>query len=318
MLTCAILDDYQNAALAHADFTVLQDRVRITVFHDTVAETAALVDRLKPFDIVVAMRERTRFDAERLAGLPNLKLLVSTGMRNPSLDVKTARRQGIVVCGTDGFAGSTSELTWSLLLAIMRHLPHETASFRAAGPWQSTVGRDLRGLTLGVVGLGTLGTRVAAYGNAFGMKVLGWSRSNTPERSAALGITQATTLQDLLSGSDVVSLHIPLNEETRHLLGAHEIGLMKRDAILLNTSRGPIVDEAALIDALREGRIGGAGLDVFDQEPLPADHPFRTLPNVVATPHLGYVTRSTYQAFFTGAVEDILAWLAGKPIRELG
>ena len=237
-------------------------------------------------------------------------------MRNASIDTAAAAARGIVVCGTPGFAGSTAELAWGLLLALMRHIPAENAAFHACGGWQQTVGRDLNGLTLGVLGLGTLGSKMATFGRAFGMKVLGWSRNNTPERSAALGIGCAT-LDEVLASSHVVSINLTLNEGTRGLLGAGELARMRPDAVLLNTSRGPIVDEAALIAALRAGKIAGAGLDVFDTEPLAADHPLRTLPNVIATPHLGYVTNNSYSAFFTGAVEDIEAWLAGHPIRAL-
>ncbi|MCX7326479.1 MAG: D-2-hydroxyacid dehydrogenase family protein [Hyphomicrobiales bacterium] len=317
MLHCAILDDYQGTALSQADFAPLQDRVSFSVFSDHLDAAVPLMKRLAPFEIVVAMRERTPFDADRLAQLPNLRLLITTGMRNASIDLEAAHRDGITVCGTDGFAGSTAELTWGLLLALVRHIPREFANFRAGGHWQLTVGRDLRGLTLGIIGLGTLGSRVAAYGKAFGMNVLGWSRNNTPERSAGLGLGFAPDLETLLSQSDAVSIHIPLNRETHGLIGARELGLMKRDALLLNTSRGPIIDEPALIDALTAGRIGGAGLDVFGQEPLPPDHPFRTLENVVATPHLGYVTQNSYRAYFSGVVEDVTAWLDGRPIRLL-
>lgn len=317
MLRCAILDDYQDAALSRGDFGKLADKVAFTVFREHIAETGALLERLAAFDIVIAMRERTRFDAERLAGLPNLKLLITTGMRNASIDLDAAARHGVTVCGTDSFSGSAAELTWGLLLALVRHIPHEVANFRKSGPWQLTVGRDLRGLRLGVIGLGTLGSRVAAYGNAFEMDVAGWSRSNTPERCTTLGIGYAPTLDALLARSDVISIHIPLNAATRGLIGARELGLLPPGAILLNTSRGPIVDEAALIAALRDGRLGGAGLDVFDQEPLPADHPFRQFDNVVATPHLGYVTENSYELYFSGAVAAIDAWLAGAPIRLL-
>jgi phosphoglycerate dehydrogenase-like enzyme len=317
MLRCAILDDYQDAAQSRGDFDKLAGQVEFTIIREHIAETPALLERLAPFEIVVAMRERTRFDAERLAGLPNLKLLITTGMRNASIDMEAAVRQGILVCGTESFAGSAAELTWGLLLALMRHIPREAENFRAGGPWQLTVGRDLRGLRLGVIGLGTLGSRVATYGRAFGMEVAGWSRNNTPERSAGLGIGFAPTLDALLEGSDVVSIHIPLNPATRGLIGARELGLMPSGAVLLNTSRGPIVDEAAMIAALRDGRLGGAGLDVFDQEPLPTDHPLRKLDNVVAVPHLGYVTENAYALYFTGAVAAIEAWMAGAPVRVL-
>lgn len=317
MIKCAILDDYQDVALSCADFSALKGRVEFHVFTDNVADTDELVDRLAHFEIVVAMRERTRFDAERLARLPNLKLLITTGMRNASIDVAEAKRRGIAVCGTEGFAGSTAELAWGLLLCLMRHIPAEYDNFRAGGPWQLTVGRDLRGLTLGVIGLGTLGKRICAYGKAFGMNVLGWSRSNTPEKSAELGIGYAPDLDAILTQSDVVSIHIPLNASTRGLIGAAQLARMKKDAVLLNTSRGPIVDEAALLEALNDGRLAGAGLDVFAIEPLPGDHPFRTAKNLIATPHLGYVTQNSYRAYFTGMAEDIAAWLDGAPKRVL-
>lgn len=317
MLKCAILDDYQDIGLACADFSALKGRVEFHVFTDNVADTDELVDRLAHFEIVVAMRERTRFDAERLARLPNLKLLITTGMRNASIDVAEAKRRGITVCGTDGFSGSTAELAWGLLLGLMRHIPTEYENFRAGGPWQLTIGRDLRGLTLGVLGLGTLGKRVCAYGKAFGMNVLGWSRSNTPEKSAELGIGYAPDLDAVLMQSDVVSIHIPLNASTRGLIGATQFARMKQGAVLLNTSRGPIVDEAALLEALNGGQLSGAGVDVFDLEPLPADHPFRTAKNLIATPHLGYVTQNSYRAYFTGVAEDIAAWLDGAPKRVL-
>jgi len=317
MLRCAILDDYQDAAQSRGDFGKLAGTVEFSIIRENIAETPALLDRLAPFEIIVAMRERTRFDAERLAGLPNLKLLITTGMRNASIDMEAAARHGITVCGTEGFAGSAAELTWGLLLALMRHIPREAENFRAGGPWQLTVGRDLRGLRLGVIGLGTLGKLVAGYGCAFGMDVAGWSRSNTPERSAELGIGHVPTLDALLGRSDVVSIHIPLNPTTRGLIGARELGLLPPGAILLNTSRGPIVDEAAMIAALRSGQLGGAGLDVFDPEPLPKDHVLRQLDNVMAVPHLGYVTENAYALYFTGAVAAIAAWLAGAPIRVL-
>lgn len=317
MLKCAILDDYQDTSLSRADFSTLAGRVEFHVFTDNVADTDELIERLAPFEIIVAMRERTRFDAERLSRLPNLKLLITTGMRNASIDVAEAKRRGVMVCGTEGFAGSTAELTWGLLLCLMRHIPAEYANFRSAGPWQLTVGRDLRGLTLGVIGLGTLGKRICAYGKAFGMNVLGWSRSNTPERAAELGIGFAPDLDTILRESDVVSIHVPLNAATRGLIGAPQFARMKKGAVLLNTSRGPIVDEAALIEALRSGALAGAGLDVFDIEPLPADHPFRSIDNLIATPHLGYVTQNSYAAYFQGVAEDIEAWLDGAPKRVL-
>lgn len=318
MLRCAILDDYQGVALQFGDFAALKDRVDITVFRQNIAETPRLIETLAPFDIVVAMRERTPFDAARLAALPRLKLLVTTGMKNAAIDLVAAKAQGITVCGTPGFVGSTAELAWGLLIALMRHLPSETSGFRAASPqWQHSIGRDLNGLTLGVLGLGNLGAKIATFGKAFGMDVHGWSRNNTPERSAALGIHYAPSLDALLASADVVAINLTLTPETRGLIDARRLGLMKPSAVLVNTSRGPIVDEPALVAALENGKIAGAALDVYDPEPLPANHPFRRMANVVATPHLGYVTENTYRAFLGGAAEDIAGWLAGKPQRVL-
>ncbi|NBS03054.1 MAG: D-2-hydroxyacid dehydrogenase family protein, partial [Rhizobiales bacterium] len=256
MLRCAILDDYQNTALSRADFSVFEGRVAFDVFNHHIADTPDLVATLQPYDIVVAMRERAPMTRERLSQLPRLKLLITTGMRNASIDGVAAKELGITYCGTTGFAGSTAELTWGLLLSIMRQIPQELEHFRAASPqWQRTVGRDLRGLNLGVIGLGTLGSKVCSFGLAFGMNVSGWSLNNTAVRSAAMGIGFAPALDGLLAQSDVVSIHIPLNGATRGLLGARELGLMRQGAVLLNTSRGPIVDEAALIAALKSGHL---------------------------------------------------------------
>lgn len=315
-LLCAILDDYQQVAISMADWSGISGRVRIDSFADHAGD--AVAERLKDYDIVVAMRERTVFDAALLSRLPKLKLLITTGMVNASIDTQTAANLGITVAGTRGSVGPAAEMTWALLMALVRHIPAEVANFRAAGTqWQLTVGSDLKGRTLGVAGIGKLGSMVAGYGKAFGMNVIGWSRSNTPEKSAELGIGFAASLDELLGAADVVTLHLPLNAATKSLIGGREIGLMKQGAILLNTSRGPLIDEAALIGALRNGKLGGAGLDVFDREPLPADHAFRTLPNVVATPHLGYVTEETYRIYFRDAVEDIAGWLEGSPVRVI-
>ncbi len=317
-LRCAILDDYQRVALTMADWSNVEGKVEINRFDDHIADTDALITRLADYDIVVAMRERTAFDAERLSRLPKLKLLVTTGMANASIDMAAAARLGIAVAGTRGFVGSAAELTWALLMALVRHIPSEVANLRAArNPWQLSVGRDLRGLTLGIAGLGKLGQQVAAYGRAFGMNVAAWSRSNTPQKSADLGIGYAASLDELLAAADIVTIHLTLNTQTTGIIGRRELGLMKPGAILLNTSRGPLVDEPALIAALESGHLAGAGLDVFDEEPLPANHAFRRLANVVATPHLGYVTEATYRIFYGDAVEDIAAWIEGKPVRIL-
>jgi phosphoglycerate dehydrogenase-like enzyme len=263
------------------------------------------------------MRERTPFDRALFERLPNLKLLVTTGMRNAAIDVEAAVARGVTVCGTQGSVGTTAELTWGLILGLLRHIPDEAANLRRGGPWQTTVGRDLSGRRLGIVGLGNLGTRVAKVGRAFDLPISGWSRSLTPEKARALDIDYCADLDDLLRAADIVTIHLALNAETHHIIDARRLALMKPDALLINTARGPLVDETALIRALSDRRIAGAALDVFGEEPLPPGHPFRTLPNVLATPHLGYVTERTYQAFFGGAVEDIEAWLDGKPVRVL-
>jgi phosphoglycerate dehydrogenase-like enzyme len=315
---CAILDDYQDVALQMADWSALAGKVGIERLTASLIERDRLAERLAAYQVIVAMRERTVFDAELLARLPNLKLLVTTGMANASIDMDAAARRGILVCGTRGSIGPAAELAWGLLLALARNIPAETANLRANGErWQLSVGTDLKGKTLGIVGVGKLGRLVAGYGLAFGMNVVGWSRSNTPEKSRALGIGYAATLDELLQHADVVSLHLTLTAETRGLIGARELGLMKPGALIVNASRGPLVDETALIAALRSGHIGGAALDVFDAEPLPADHPFRSLPNVVATPHLGYVSKETYRIYYQDAADAVAAWLAGAPIRVL-
>ena len=318
MLSCAILDDYQQTTLTRVDVSHLRDQVRFDVYDTHLDDTDALIERLKGYDIILAMRERTRFDRERLSRLPQLKLLITTGLKNASIDLQAAKDHSILVCGTPGFPGSTAELTWGLLLSIMRHLPQEMDGFKSGHPqWQQTVGRDLQGLTLGVLGLGTLGGRVARYGRAFDMEVLGHSRSFTPEKAAEMGITFVEDLAAMSARADIISIHMPLNAQTRGMIGADELARMKKGVILLNTSRGPIVDEEDLIAALQSGQVGAAGLDVFDVEPLPLDHPFRRMANVHATPHLGYVTHNSYRAFFNGMVEVIDGFLAGKPVRAL-
>lgn len=317
-LRCAILDDYQGVALEMADWEPVSQRVELVRFDRYLGAGEAVAKELADFEIVVAMRERTVFDEALLKSLPKLKLLITTGMVNASIDTAVAGRQGVTVCGTRSLGGGAAELTWALLMAVMRNIPAETANLRSGGSqWQLSVGQDLQGKVLGVAGLGKLGSKVARYGKAFDMKVMGWSRSNTPEMSAAAGIEFAPSFDALLEASDVVSLHLPLNRATRGILGPREFGLMKEGSVLINTSRGPLVDEVALIAGLKAGKLYGAGLDVFDQEPLPSDHPFRTLPNVVAMPHLGYVTEGNYRVYFADIVEDIAAWLDGQPLRVL-
>jgi len=315
MLRIAVLDDYQSVASTYADWSLLPEPAEVVEFHDLVADQNALVARLAPFDVVVAMRERTAFPRQVLERLPNLRLLVTTGPRNASIDVQAAAEHGITVCGTGAHPTGAVELTWALILAVVRHLPQEDAAVRA-GAWQQTVGTDLAGATLGVLGLGRLGAKVAAIGQAFGMDVIAWSQNLTEDRAREAGVRRVDK-DELLAAADVVTVHLVLSDRTRGLLGRDDLGRMKRTAYLINTSRGPIVDEAALVDALRDRTIAGAGLDVFDQEPLPADHPLRELRRAVLTPHLGYVTAKTYEVFYRDAVEDVAAFLAGTPVRVL-
>jgi phosphoglycerate dehydrogenase-like enzyme len=311
----AILDDYQGIARRMADWDSLPPGTEVVIFADHVSDEGALAARLADVDAVVAMRERTPFPRTLLERLPRLKLLVTTGMRNASIDVGAAGERGVVVCGTAGLPYPTAELTWGLILALVRFIAVEDCATRE-GRWQVSCGLGLNGKTLGVIGLGGLGSRVAKIGRAFEMDVIAWSQNLTAERAAAVGATLVTR-DELLERSDVVSVHLVLGDRTRGLLGARELSRMKRTAYLINTSRGPIVDEAALVAALRQGTIAGAGLDVYDEEPLPLDHPLRTLPNTVITPHLGYVTEETYRIFYGHALEDVRAGLAGQPVRVL-
>lgn len=315
MTRVAILDDYQDVALRMADWKSLPAGGEVVAFRDHLHDPDSVAKRLADFDVVVAMRERTAFPRALLERLPKLRLLVTTGMRNASIDVRAANERGVTVCGTAGLPYPTAELTWGLVLALFRRIAAEDRATRD-GRWQTTVGLGLNGKTLGVMGLGTLGSRVARYGRAFEMEVLAWSQNLTPERAAEVGATLVGK-DELLARSDVVSIHLVLGDRTRGLIGARELGLMKRTAYLVNTSRGPIVDEAALVRALQDGTIAGAGLDVFEPEPLPLDHPFRRLPNTVITPHLGYVTEETYRIFFGHALEDVQAFLRGEPVRVL-
>jgi phosphoglycerate dehydrogenase-like enzyme len=317
----AILDDYQQVALAYANWPDAE----YTVFTEHIERTQALVRALEPFDVIVAMRERTPFDSERLSQLPHLKLLVTTGRSNPSIDMAAARAQGITVCGTSGVTGATAELTWGLILAVARHIPAEDSRMKAvgraggaavSGSWQRTIGTGLHGKHLGVVGLGVQGKAVAKAGRAFGMKMLAWSQHLDPV-VAAKAHCEPVTKEELFARSDVVTVHYKLSPRTVGLIGADELARMKPASYLINTSRGPIVDETALVAALRTGMIAGAGLDVYDIEPLPLSHPLRKLDNVVLTPHLGYVTDDTYRIFFGEAAEDITAYAKGDPIRVL-
>ena len=311
----AILDDFQNVALEVADWSAVAQRAEITVFDDHLADPDAVAERLRDFDIVVIMRERTPFPAALIDNLPNLKLLVTTGRRNLAIDLDAATARGVIVSGTDSVGYSPAELTWALILALMRNIPKEDRATRE-GRWQTALGRAINGRVLGVIGLGKIGARVAAVGKAFEMDVIAWSQNLTGERCAEVGVRQVG-LKELLTTSDVITIHTVLSDRTRGLIGAGELAKMKPTAYLVNTSRGPIIEEAALITALKDGTIAGAGLDVYDVEPLPLDHPLRNLENTVITPHLGYVTDDNYRVYFGHAVEDIGAYLDGGPVRVL-
>ncbi|HEY2678017.1 MAG TPA: D-2-hydroxyacid dehydrogenase family protein [Steroidobacteraceae bacterium] len=309
MVKIAILDDYQGLALKLADWSQLEKRARIDVFRDHLSDPNAVVMRLLPYDVICVMRERTPLRREIIARLPNLKLIASTAPRNASIDMAAAAERGIKVVHTGYSSSPTVELTWALILAGARHLVSEANALRS-GQWQHTLGEDLSGKTLGILGLGSIGAKVATIALAFGMKTIAWSQNLTAEKAQALG-AKWTTKEELLSQSDVISIHLVLSERTRGLIGAREFALMKRSARLVNTSRGPIVDEAALLEALAKGRIAGAAIDVYDSEPLPVDHPFRKIPNLLATPHIGYVSRGLYERFYRDTVSNIAAWLDG-------
>jgi phosphoglycerate dehydrogenase-like enzyme len=310
----AILDDYQGVALSMGPWSRLPPEVKIEVFRDTLKDRDALVRRLEPFDAILAMRERTPFPAALIERLPNLRLLISTAERNRSIDVAAAKARGITVCGTPSFGAPTVDIAWGLILNLLRDIPAQQESLRA-GRWQSSVGTAAEGLTLGILGLGKLGSRVAAIGRAFGMKVIAWSQNLTAEKATAAG-AELVGKAELFERADVVSLHLILSDRSRGIVGAEDLARMKPGAIIVNTSRGPLIDQAALVAALREGRVR-AGLDVYDEEPLPAGHPLLSCPSTMLTPHLGYVSRQNYQAYFDGAVEAVDAYLKGTPIREM-
>ncbi|MGC5035228.1 D-2-hydroxyacid dehydrogenase family protein [Streptomyces sp. DT190] len=317
-LRCAVLDDFQNVATTVADWSPVQDRVEVVPFTEHFASEDELASALADFDIAVTLRERVPFPASLLDRLPRLRLLVASGMRNSVIDHAAAERNGVTVCGTRSSSTPPVELTWALLLGLARGIVTENNALRDGGPWQSTVGADLHGRRLGLLGLGKIGSRVAQVGLAFGMEVTAWSENLTEERAEEAGVHLASSKEELLRRSDFVSVHLVLGDRTRGLLGAAELALLKPTAYLVNTSRAAIVDQDALLAALHEGRIAGAGLDVFDVEPLPAGHPLRSAPRLLATPHLGYVTRSNYRTYYGQAVEDIEAYLAGDPVRRLG
>jgi phosphoglycerate dehydrogenase-like enzyme len=316
MHRCAILDDYQNVALKLADWSKLAGEVDVKVYNESLGDQASVIRTLKDCSIVCLMRERTPFPRAVFEGLPDLKLVVTSGARNAAIDLAAAAERGIVVCGTETPGNPTTELAFGLMLELTRKIGYENARLKAGARWQTTLGIDLGGKTLGVVGLGKLGSKAAQIGHAIGMNIIAWSQNLTAERCREVGATLVGK-DELFRQADFITVHLQLSPRTRGLIGAKDLGLMKPTAYFINTSRGPIVEEAALLDALREKRIAGAGLDVYDVEPLPLDHPLRKLDNVVLTPHLGYASQQNYRAYFAGVVDDIRGFLDGKPVRVL-
>jgi phosphoglycerate dehydrogenase-like enzyme len=313
-LRIAVLDDYQGVALTLADWSAVAARARVVVFSDHLTDADAIVERLLPFDVVCVMRERTPLSRHIIERLPALKLIASTGKRNASIDAVAAAERGIPVVHTSYSSTPTVELTWALILAGARHIVAENASLRGGG-WQRTVGDDLADKTLGILGLGSIGSRVAQVALAFGMNVIAWSQNLTLQAAAAAG-ARLVSKEELLREADVLSIHLVLSKRTAGLIGAPELALMKPSARLINTSRGPIVVETALIDALTRRQIAGAAIDVFDTEPLPLDHPYRSIERVLATPHIGYVSRGLYERFYRDTVANILAWMDGRAAVE--
>ena len=316
MAAIAILDDYQNVALRMADWSRLQKDHRVVVFTTRLPDVDAAARALAEFDVIGIMRERTPFSRALFEKLPKLRMLVTTGKRNASIDMEAAKARNVMVCSTGGAGRATAELAFALILGLARHLREEFNAMRPGGGWQTTLGFDLEGKTLGILGLGNLGAKVGKIGTAFGMKIIAWSENLTDERARERG-AERVSKDELFNRSDIVTIHSVLSPRSRGLVGAREFALMKPTALLINTSRGPIVDEAALLAALREKNIAGFGADTFDVEPLPADHPLRSEPRALLTPHLGYVTEETYRDFYSGMVQAIEAWVAGKPINVL-
>jgi phosphoglycerate dehydrogenase-like enzyme len=316
-LRCAILDDYLNLALGIADWSKISDRVDVTVFNEPFASTEAAAGALKDFEIICAMRERTPFPRALFAALPKLKLLITSGMRNAAIDMEAAKDHQVVLCGTQWARDPTAPLTMGLILELTRNIGRENARMHAGEPLQKFVGIEIEGKTLGVVGLGKLGAKVSGMAKAFGMNVIAWSPNLTPERCKEVGVTYATK-EDLFATADIVTIHMVLSQRSRGLVGAAELARMKPTSYLVNTSRGPLVDEAALLKALQQKKIAGAGVDVFAVEPLPVEHPFRKLDNIVLTPHLGYVTEDSFRNHYSQMVEGIEAWFKGEVLRKLG
>ena len=312
----AVIDDWQNVASGVVDWSALEAVGQVHFLHDYPADTAVMIERLQGFEVICVMRERSTFDKALLQGLPQLKLLVTGGMRNAAIDIPAAKALGITVCGTDSYKQAAPELTWALIMASTRNLLAEANSLRAGG-WQVGLGGDLYGKTLAILGLGSIGQKVAQFAQVFGMRVIAWSENLTPERAAEAGVTWVSK-RELFEQADILTIHLVLSERSRGLVDAQALGWMKPSARLVNTARGPIVDEQALVAALESGRLAGAALDVFAEEPLPMDHPFRHLPTVLATPHVGYVSEQNYRQFYAQMIEDIQAWASGGPIRVLG
>jgi phosphoglycerate dehydrogenase-like enzyme len=316
-LRCALLDDYINLTLQIADWSKIQDRIDITVFNQPFASTEAAAEALKDFEIICAMRERTPFPRALFAGLPKLKLLITSGMRNAAIDMEAAKDHGVVLCGTQWVRDPTAPLTMGLILELTRNIGRENARMHAGEPLQKFVGIEIEGKTLGVVGLGKLGTKVAKLAQAFGMNVIAWSPNLTPERCKEAGVGYASK-EELFSTADIITVHVVLSQRSRGLVGAEDLARMKPTSYLVNTARGPIVDEAALLKTLQQRKIAGAAIDVFSVEPLPVEHPFRKLDNIVLTPHLGYVTAESFRNHYSQMVEGIDAWFKGETLRKLG
>src|ERR1700716_2337212 len=315
-LHCAILDDCLNLALRVANWSKVSDRVDVTVFNEPFASTEAAANALKDFEIICAMRERTPFRRALFAALPKLKLLITSGMRNAAIDLEAAKDHQVVLCGTQWGRDPTAPLTMGLILELTRNIGRENARMHAGEPLQKFVGMEIEGRTLGVIGLGKLGTKVSKLAQAFGMNVIAWSPNLTPEKCKEAGVGYATK-EELFATADIITIHVVLSQRSRGLVGAADLARMKPTAYLVNTARGPIVDEAPLLGALVPNKIAGAGIDVFPVEPLPVNHPFRNLDNIVLTPHLGYVTEEGFRSHYTQMIEGIDAWFKGEPLRRL-
>jgi phosphoglycerate dehydrogenase-like enzyme len=315
-LRCAILDDYFKLSLTSADWSRIKDRVELTVFEKPFKSQDEATAALKDFEIILAMRERTPFPKAMFAALPKLKLLITSGMRNAAIDFEAAKAHNVVLCGTTFARDPTAPLTMGLILELTRNIGRESACMHAGEPWQTHLGIEIEGRTLGVIGLGKLGTKVSKLAQAFGMNVIAWSPNLTPDKCKDVGVTYASK-EELFSKADVITIHVVLSPRSRGLVGREDLARMKPTAYIVNTARGPIIDEAALLETLQQKKIAGAGIDVFSVEPLPVDHPFRKLDNMVITPHLGYATEENFKGHYTQMVDGIDAWFKGEPLRRL-